>query len=546
MVKPMAVPSMKTVVIVSALFLLAGFFLYGGVVIYGGFLFDDYDYVVENRMLEDLSNFCSITEARYVPYLTFAVQRAVNGLDPSPYRLVNVLIHITNALLIYLIVAVMIRLSKPENDEGGLLGQWGIPFMAALVFLTHPLATQSVSYITQRFSSLAAFFYVLAAYLYLEARAILEEGPQRSTPAYMLLAGGVLAALLGMKTKEICFTLPFALLALDLLFFPRSSLGNRRYLALAPFFLAAFVIPLSLYGPEWGVLPISHGGISEMQRKEKLFDLENRSGYEYLLTQFRVVVTYLRLMVVPYPLKVVYDIQASTEFFSVPVMASLAFLASLFSAGVLLIRRSLQQDVKSRAIVRLAGIGIIWFFVTISVESSFIPIKDLIFEHRTYLPSVGAYLAIVSLASLFLASLWPGRALRYALTLFLGIALLLGAATLQRNGVWADEIAFWDEAVEHAPGRPIVWNNRAMVLYRRGDFRAALRDMNISVDLAERAFPRGIAWTNPDISQAMLSSTYRNRAAVHYALGDYASAEADQTRAVMVMAIGRGMSEQRY
>src|SRR5208337_3739120 len=81
-------------------------------------------------------------------------------------------------------------------------------FFTALLFVSHPLATQSFTYIIQRLNSLAAMFYLFSLILYIKAR-LSNKG---SKIIYLLFAGSLISGVLAMLTKENAFTLPLVIL----------------------------------------------------------------------------------------------------------------------------------------------------------------------------------------------------------------------------------------------------------------------------------------------------------------------------------------------
>src|SRR5208283_4844675 len=116
---------------------------------------------------------------------------------------------------------------------------------------------------------------------------------------------------------------------------------------------------------------------------------------EYLFTQSRVIVTYLRLLFFPINQNLVYDYPLFNSFFDLPVLLSFVFLAALFGLGVYLVWQA-KVEVKVQPAFRLIGFGILWFFITLSIESSIIPLPMLIDEYRVYLPSVGLIISAVT------------------------------------------------------------------------------------------------------------------------------------------------------
>ena len=177
----------------------------------------------------------------------------------------------------------------------------------------------------------------------------------------------------------------------------------------------------------------------------------------------RVVVTYLRLLCLPYGQNLVHDFPLYTSLFSVPVMASLALHVILVTTALILFRmsgKSLLSDEWIRGIFqRLASLGIIWFYCAMTVESSVIPIIDVIFEHRIYLPSAGFFMTITALTALAVQGRRTGT--KAAWTMLVAICLLLGSMTIARNQVWRDSLAFWQDAVSKSPNHSLALSNLA-------------------------------------------------------------------------------------
>ena len=148
-----------------------GLFIYSGV-LNAPFVFDDHLNIETNLKVRSLANFLDLSGARYVTYLSFALNYRLGGLNTFGYHLFNVIIHAANAVFLYLLISLVLRALREKVWVPGNQGSApaGIAFAASLIFLTHPVQTQAVTYITQRFASLAAFFYLLSLMLYVKAR----------------------------------------------------------------------------------------------------------------------------------------------------------------------------------------------------------------------------------------------------------------------------------------------------------------------------------------------------------------------------------------
>ncbi len=439
-----------------------------GVLVYANtfdvpFVLDDLESIKRNEVIRDLGNYLpggpgyDFLYRRWFGYFTFALNYYFGGLDVTGYHLFNLVVHICTALLVYVFVRLTFRTpflagSKvaPQAAAAALL--------AALFFVAHPVQTQAVTYTVQRLTSLCTLFYLLALVLYVAARLRSEmprqEGERgRQIPGRwrmpLLLAGSVVSAVLAMFTKEIAFTLPLAALLYEVCFF--HGAWQRRGMLLSPLLLTMLLIPVLVLSDEsittTGGLPQTEADIPRL---------------DYLFTQFRVLVTYLRLLVLPINQNLDYDYPVFISFFTPAVFLSFVVLVALlgfafYLSGVRI--KSAGNAPLARPELRLIAFGIFWFFLTLAVESTFIPIADVIFEHRLYLPSIGVAVAmatVIILAREKTISFCGGKIPMIAAAMII-IALTL--ATWQRNQVWQNEVSLWGDVARKSPGKHRPWFN---------------------------------------------------------------------------------------
>jgi Flp pilus assembly protein TadD len=449
------------------------------------FTFDDERCIVANPVLRSLDYFahpdrakaigaslgCAF-ESRIVGNFTFALNYRAGGLEPAGYHAVNLAIHLGSAALVYLLVVLALRAPFFERRGAGEDAGAPLPFLAALLFVVHPLQTGAVTYVTQRFTSLATFLYLLAAVLYLAFR--LRGGGAARAAAY---AGALAAALLATFTKEISLTLPFALALFEVALF--AGPATRRLAAVAPFFgtLLVFAARSGLLAPGATVASVDEGVLAAGQSP--------LTRGEYVVTQLRVVVTYLRLFVLPVGQNVDHDYPAYRSLASPAVLLSLALLLALLALALVLWVRSSRRDGTTAPELRLAGVGVLWFFGTLTVESAAVPLTDLIFEHRMYLPMVGlciaAASAVVALRARLLAA--RPRAAAAVLPAFGGVVVLLAIATLARNHVWGDELRLWEDAARKSPSKVRPRMQLAALYSERGRSQEALREVRAAIAL---------------------------------------------------------------
>jgi protein O-mannosyl-transferase len=454
------------------------------------FNFDDLAVIQGHLLLEKMS--VSLPELlkgrRMFGDLTFLVNYGLHGLNVFGYHLVNLAIHLLNACLVSALVVTTVKTpgvagAAPSSGESAEVSRTGraLGLFAALLFVAHPVQTQAVTYIVQRYTSLATLLYLAALLFYVQARLSRLAGEQLSGPLSIpLYILAILAGGLALRTKEIAFTLPFCIVLYEAVFFPGTLPRPRKGLLLLALLLLAAAAGLVFSG-------MASVSLVERLAAASREDLLPRSAYFF--TQLRVIVTYLRLLFLPVGQRLEYDYPVFRTFFTPQVACSFLLLAALLVIAVYLWRRSgrfAPQRPVTAASLRLAAFGMLWFFLTLSVESSIIPIADVIFEHRLYLPSVGAFVAIVAavVAAVDRLAANRTRAMELAGYAFLTVTLVLAVATFQRNRVWATEATLWTDTVTKSPNLSRPWNNLASVYIRQNEPRRAVAALVNSYNLS--------------------------------------------------------------
>jgi tetratricopeptide (TPR) repeat protein len=448
------------------------------------FQFDDRENIVDNPLIRDFMHFVEPSNAegagiptaaaigwksRLAGYLTFALNYRVHGFDIAGYHILNIAIHIVNALLLYWLVVLTFR--TPFLRESSLTEHaQSIALFSGLLFVSHPIQTQAVTYIVQRFASLATLFYLLSMVLYVKCR-LYGALNSKSIALYAL---SLALAVLAMKTKEMAFTLPIMIALYEFLFFGGSL--KKRFLYLLPLALTMLIIPLTLFGVDRPLGEVI-GGVGEAARLQS-----DMSRADYLFTQFRVIATYIRLLFLPLNQNLDYDYPTFDSFFEPQVFLSFVLLLSVFGLGIYLVR----QLRSSEPAQRFVSFGIFWFFITLSVESSIIPISDVIFEHRLYLPSVAFFPAFV--AGIFYATEKLRVKKTFAVTVAICIAVVisLSIATYERNKVWRTEVSLWEDVVRKSPNKSRPHYNFARFLSRAGFDDKAMAHYRIAIALNPR------------------------------------------------------------
>lgn len=473
-------------------FLLPAAVVLAGVLAYssafpGAFVYDDAFNVARNRKLDRPLDYLpggpgwAAQPNRAVVFATFALDRAVAGNDPTFHRAVNVAIHVANALLV---AALVLAAFGAARLRGSALAPqaWSVALLAALLFVAHPLQTQAVTYVVQRLASLATFFYLAATVLYLRWR-LARDGGARGLRGWWAYGAALAATLLAMRSKEIAFTLPVALLLVEAVLL--EGPWRRRLPPLLPFAATMILIPATLLATAGGEGAAAAGGLEATRVQTGM------SRLDYLLTQSTVLVRYLGLAVAPVGQTVDHDVALRTSLLDPAVLGSTALLLALAGLGAWLLRgASPRRERPLDPAARLGGLGIAWFFLTASVESSVIPIVDLMYEHRAYLPMAGLCIAAATGIAGAARRLAPARAATATAAAGAALAVVLGAVTWNRNAAWSSEVALWSDAVRKTPGKARPRHNLGVALSAAGRRAEALPLLEESVRL-DPAYAKG-------------------------------------------------------
>jgi tetratricopeptide (TPR) repeat protein len=413
----------------------------------GPFLHDDAAGILRNATIRHFSSALFPppgglpVSGRPVLNLTFALNFAISGTAVWSYHALNLLIHVLAGLALFGIVRRTLSSVIPA-------------FAIALLWVVHPLQTESVTYLSQRAESLTGLFYLLTLYFFIRgARTGDAAGPGRRAGWYAL---SVLACLLGMGTKEVMVTAPFIVFLYDRAFMGgnfaeawRRRRGFYLWLASTWLFLAFLVAG-----------GFSRGGTAGFETTVP--------WWAYAYTQLRAVAHYLRLCFWPSPLTIDYGLTLGGP--PIAMVCDAALIIGLVAASAVLLLRNSP----------LGFLGA-WFFVILAPSSSVIPVAtELIAEHRAYL----SLAAVIAAAVCGVGAAWRSIAPRWTvgrtaavvtgLSALVLAAVALGIATNRRNTVYQSVLALWTDAVAKTPGNAGARNNLGNALAEQGRFPEAI------------------------------------------------------------------------
>jgi len=272
---------------------------------------------------------------------------------------------------------------------------------------------------------------------------------------------GMAAAIAAMFCKEFVVTLPVMLALYDFYFFDSSkeTIGARCG-KLMPFFIIALIVPVLLLRTPTAAVGVANiadshlsqgGGAPQAGSHINVTRANNSIGRgQYFLTELNVVCTYVRLMFLPVNQNFDYDYPLSNQADNKTAVSGMLLFCLLVLAVFM------YRD------YRLISFGILWFFIALSVESSVIPIGHVIAEYRLYLASVGFVFLVINLIIMRKGDL-------KLLSVMAAMVLVeLSVMTYQRNKVWGNELALWDDAVHKSPHKARPYCNRGSVYYNQG------------------------------------------------------------------------------
>ena len=400
----------------------------------GPFLYDDYDLKEVHSTVRTGRWQPIVNSGRPLPYLTYLANHRWGGFDPFGFHATSVLLHCLNAVLLWCFLNTLLtpeRLDRIIPYRLRELFVYGVPAL----FLTSPIQTESVAYISSRPEVLGATFYIAALGVFASG---LRERHRWVTA---LLVGFLFAG--AMSCKQDKLSLPLVILIMDYLLL---SKGDWRR--------------MKNNWPTYALFAV--GGVAGFFVVIKPFLLADSAGFklpwdEYLFTQFRVYFVYLRLLFVPVGLNVDWHFVPSETLWDHLSWLGLIVLAGLAGACVYLRRRA-----------PLAAFGGLFFFVALAPTSSFFPLLDFAAERRLYLPSVGFSLVVmVAVAWLFS----PSR--RNVSVVVAALLVAYSAGTYKRSRIWSDELLLWQDAAAKSPDKYRPLNNLGRVYDQRGEYTTA-------------------------------------------------------------------------
>lgn len=460
------------------------------------FHYDDISFLREKTLIKSFhlfsdwikEDFSRIITGRAFLLFTFYLNYVINGLDTFGYHIVNLFIHISTAFLFYLLLMRYVFPCPPLNLRGGegeLGGSYDLAaILASSLFLLHPINTESVTYLSSRSSELSALFILASMLCFFRATS------QKFNLLFYLLS--ITFFILGLSTKEAAIVTPLLLLLFDLYFISGGHKNFRlRTKYHLPFWLLIFAV--SFY----------------YLRYITNIAMYDRPWQTHILTELKVIVEYVKLLILPFGLNICHYIKESS-LFDKAVILSIGIITGLLLVAILLRDKN-----------RILSFSIFWFFLNLS-PFLIIKLQDYMAERWVYAASLGFSLGI---SELLIAI--SSRYKKTGLNVIVCITILIGILTHMRNDIYKDPVALWTDALKKSPERHRPYSNLSAAYLERGNIEKVIeitglsikkgnREIAVYLNLANAYFLKG----NPQkTEEILLSLTKREDPEVYYKLG---------------------------
>ncbi len=488
--------------------IIIGFSLYA-VNLHNKLFWDDDDWIVNNAYVHDFSHLKEIFTQNilsgfglnsnyYRPLLliSFAVNYTIHGIKPFGYHLLSNGFHVANGILVFLLLLSAFKRKLPA-------------FLAALLFLIHPLQTETVTYISGRGDPMSVFFMLLALWLFIKA----ESGKRK----WLWLAVSLSSFILAILSRETAVLLPALLMVFYIAF-----LSNERFLKSIGGALSK-TLPYWAISAIYGILRLTVLNFNNTLNFYSQTNVYTQHLSYRLYTFGHALFEYFKLIFAPVNLHMERNLSVDTSFFQWPVwLVGLAVLGLVWWL-IFLYRRSLRSRNLEPRTYNLAPFqiwffGVGWFFVAMLPVSGIVPINAIMYEHWLYLPLIGLF----AFAGFYLDKLLSFAKSKKLFLFYLLVIILVAyfaffaVTSIKRNILWGKPVEFYNDILKYNPTSIRILNNLGNTYSAQGDLKNA-------ADVYQRAIssPDGNNFAQPYYN---LGNIYRDMGNTDKAIEEYKNA----------------------
>jgi len=397
---------------------------------------------------------------RPVACLSFAVNYYFSKNNVLGYHIVNISIHFLAAFFLFLFIYHSLNLQSIQSKYN--TNSYFIALLSTLLWAINPIQTQAITYIVQRMASMAGMFYIISMYLYLKGKTS-SKNPAKII--FFILC--IVSAMLALGSKENAILIPLSLFLYDFLLFQGISREKRK--KQIKYLVVTIIITL--------IICVIYFSFSDTTVFSffKLYEKRVFTLWERLLTQSRVIIFYITLILYPVStrLSIGHDMDISQSFFDPPT----TILCIMLICGIII---SSLYISKRRPLIEFS---VLFFFLNHIVESSILPL-EMIFEHRNYIPTmlffVPIAIGLISAISYFSSK----RSMQAIITISI-ILVIIGHshATFMRNFTWKNEESLWIDCVDKYPELYRCSHNLSKCYEDHNQIEKAIIEYNKTLDL---------------------------------------------------------------
>ncbi len=425
--------------------------------LFGDFLnYDDYQNVLNNPSIRKLTIrnlkhfFTSSNLFMYTPltFISYAIDFQLGGLQPFYFRLTNLIIHLINVVLIFIL-------------SDSLLKNKSLSILLAGLFAFHPMNVDTIAWISTRSNLLSTLFFLLTLIFY---QSFLKKQKYRNYWLSILCFG------LSLLSKPITVMLPFILFLFDY-FFDR-KLNVKLILEKIPYILFSIII-----------------GIITIYFRTDTGTTQSVGDYNFLDRFFMLsLLSYLIKMLFPFHLSEIYGYPVKiNNFFSIWYYLS-PIIILIITIGIVRIKKLKKEII----------FGLLFFLITIIITQLTLLEDGYLANRYAYLPFIGLFFIIVVACDYIFSGF---RKIKMVLlTLVLGMLFTFPLISFQRAHYWMNTYTLFDHAIKQSPDAAFAYNSRGIAKYYNNDFTGAFNDYCIAIKInpkyAGAYYNRGIIYHN--------------------------------------------------
>jgi len=401
--------------------------------LHADYQFDDLRVILNDGFIKNIENFYQIStwemvNLRPLALFSFAINYQIHGITIFGYHAVNIAIHLLSSIVFFLLLNTILKR----------LGiQWSphIKMIPIAIFALHPIQTQAVTYIVQRMTSLSVLFYLASLLFYIKSRLSIENSNKNVATfiSYGILCISFAVASILSKQIGISIFLSFAFIEFFILHSAKKN--QNRYIGII--YIVAIIAGI-IYATKNELLPHPARSINRI---------------DYFLSQLHALPLYFKLIFTGIGQNIDHHITTTQSMDSLVMIG-----ASIYAVLVIFIVKSPDKLVKFSAC---------FFIGSMLVESSVLPIKDILVEHRMYLPLIPISILAGHLINTMTVPTFHKQSTSFVLM------LIFTALTFTRNANWQTRETLWEASVKENEDNPRALNNLGQALMDKEEYNLA-------------------------------------------------------------------------